>query len=164
MFCLTRMRSSRMRTAHTLPYGVSLTETPTPGQRPPAGQRSPPGQRFPLPALCTVWQTGVKTLPCHNSVAAGKNAHYLLSKPWPILNGFTCNLHKRHYFYDAIEEKGSNHMFLTKTAHYPLNNKDIPRILLMGHQRIICMNSRKNRPGHPLISNVDDRPMSDLAQ
>ena len=40
------MHSSRMRTARSLLYGVSLTET-LHGQRPPPGQR-PPGQRLPL--------------------------------------------------------------------------------------------------------------------
>ena len=52
----TRMHSSRMRTACSLPYGVGAPRQRPPGQRPPVDRQTP-----------------VKTLPSQTSFAGGKN-------------------------------------------------------------------------------------------
>ena len=99
---LTRMHYSRMRTARSLLWGVSLTDPP--GQTPPPGHpllyRSPwtetphPGQGPPLvmwpvvhagtetslppPCRQNSWHTLVKTLPCRDFVAGGKNYTWMI--------------------------------------------------------------------------------------
>ena len=92
---ITRMHSSKMHTAHALPHGglCPLTETPRdrdPGQRPPC--RETPCTETPMvmwpvvhartetspPCEQNDWQTGVKTLPCRNFVAGGKNVKFTL--------------------------------------------------------------------------------------
>ena len=50
----TRMHSSRMRTAHSLPYGVSMTETP-PDRDSPLTETAPPPDRDSIPWTETPW-------------------------------------------------------------------------------------------------------------